>query len=233
MRKITALVLVAALLLLCCACSRKSESEGNETVIRYESNGAYYTQDGAEHTMELNFARLVPAESEITLTDGEATLVQFRLSVAVSKISIAARGLEENVPYTVLVDGVAQRHGKDVESFEGVTLEPEQPTITEPEQPTIPTEIRGQETEPATEGKFGLSLEQPPTIAEEGLVLDSITGGASNIPSGGELPSQSFTPGKEQSTPDTLNTEVTPTRNMTRFVLSGKLTSFRDVQDAT
>ena len=233
MKKFAALILTAVLLLLCCGCATEpvtDEPVTREAVIRYEAGAAYYMGDGAELTMELNFAEPVPAQKELTLRKGEKTVLSFTLTQAVSLVKISAEELEKNVDYTLLVDGVEQTHGKTAGSQIGY--------IPDPQEPTIPVEIQDVTEATTQTTDEGDGLGQPPTVADLfgqietiGSVFDQ---GQSDSQSGGELPSEPFNPEKEQSD-STLTEQISPTpeRNASGFRLDGKTTVFHSVRDAS
>ncbi len=227
MKKFTALILTAILLCLCCGCGAEP-AQSQEAVIRYEGSAAYYSYEGAELKMELNFAEPVPAWKEIALQKGGKTVLSFTLGQAVSLVEISAYELEENVDYTVLVDGVTQRHGKTSVAQPGY--------IPDPEVPTIPTEIQG-ETEPTTqttEDKFGFSK---PSIGfdEQTETIGSFADRDSTTPqSGGELPSEAFSPDREEDDSSLAQQfNPNPDRNVTVFCLEGRTTVFHQVRDAS
>ena len=225
MKKIVALSMVFSILLLCCACGSEPVKE-EDTIIRYEAGAADYTQEGAKLTMELNFAQPVPAESEIALMYGNETLLQFRLGEAISQLQISSKELRENIGYTLLVDGVMQKHGQQEENKPG--------DIPSPTEPTVPVEVKTQEsesTESETEG--GFNFNEPPAGLEIGQPIGSLSGEEIDVTSGGELPSEGFQPGKEDSTLETEIVNPLTNRDKTKFQLDGDYTSFYEVRDVS
>lgn len=241
MRITTTILLLVSLLLLCCACgSEKPEKETPDALIRYEGGAAYYTQKGADLSMELHFAQPVKVNSEIALLKGDTKLLSFTTSAAISQLTISTMDLEKNVPYSVTVNGVPQRHGVDRDH-----TAPNLGDIPDPVPviPTIPVEPMTEATE-ATQGQ-----EQPtaPSV-DAGSSLDSLlpnldvdipTGSIGSIDpnvspsSPGVLPNEPFTPGKGQEDSPTLpglNPQIP--QDATQFALMEDTTQFRFVRDA-
>ena len=225
MKKIVALAMVFSILLLCCACGTEPAKE-EDTIIRYEAGAAYYTQEGAKLTMELNFAQPVPAESEIALMYGNETMLQFRLGQAISQLQISSKELREETGYTLLVDGVVQKHGQQEGSKPG--------DIPSPNEPTVPVEVKSQEgesTEAETEATFNFN--ETPAGLTIGEPIGSLSGEKIEVNPGGELPSEGFQPGKEDSTLESEVINPLTNRDKTKFLLDGDYTSFHEVRDAS
>ena len=130
MKRIFCLLLVLALLT---ACGAETEPS-----LRYENDAAYYVQEGAELSMELQFAAPVAKGSEIKLLNGETEVLSLTLSAETKTLTLRSDKLEKNVPYTLTVNGVMQSHGTQ-------PLMPPQPMEDIPDQPTIPMEPMGEQ----------------------------------------------------------------------------------------
>lgn len=228
MKKIVALAMVFSILLLCCACGTEPAKE-EDTIIRYEAGAAYYTQEGAKLTMELNFAQPVPAESEIALMYGNETMLQFRLGQAISQLQISSKELREEIGYTLLVDGVVQKHGQQEESKPG-----DIPSPNEPNEPTAPVDVKSHEGESTSEQTENVyDFHEAPAGLEIGEPIGSLSGEEIHVTPGGELPSEGFQPGKEDSDLEIEVINPLTTRDKTKFLLDGDYTSFHEVRDAS
>ena len=125
MKRILVLLLMLVLLTAC--------GEEAKPSVRYENDAAYYEQEGAELSMELQFAAPVAKGSEIKLLNGETEVLSLTVEKETKTLTLRSDKLEKNVAYTLTVNGVMQQHGAQ-------SLQPPSPIVDIPDQPTIPME---------------------------------------------------------------------------------------------
>lgn len=236
MKRIAIALLVLSLCLVCFGCGASGP------MIRYENSMAYYTQKGASYTMELQFDEPVSEGSTVALLLEGEEILSFTAEANFSRLRLSSVKLELNKPYSLEVNGVIQCHGKGrvtVEETEPGYI-PDPTTVTIPQEPmmegettvattaeTIPTEETSENDSP-----FGT----PPTIAEEGITIGSITptqdptvGGAPN--SDGTLDQKPINEDKTSGANQSLQTNVEV--GGTTFILTNTVTGFASVRNAT
>lgn len=246
MNRIIAILLLFVLCFLCVGCSQSPA----EPQIRYESEKAYYVQEGASYSMELQFEEPVTEGSVISLLLEEEELLSFTAEESFSRLRLSSPKLELDKPYTLKVNGIAQRHG--MSRGESETTAPGY--IPEPTIPTIPQEPMAVTTAPAVSDEqisdatisqetsskdtdAGDSIfDNPPTIDEDAfsqMVSESGEQGISNFPSVNEiLTTEPLNAGKVQTEEQSV---IAPNVQFggTTFVLTGTVTGFTSVQNAS
>ncbi len=231
MKKYIALLLILCTVSLCWACSKEKTDNVQGPRIRYEDATAYYTHEGSTYTMDLQFEQPLTPGSKISLLLEEDEVLGFTTEAAISRLRLSSPKLERDKDYTLKINGKIQKHGARniLDDF------PRPGDIPSPTQPTIPIEPMGEiETAPAaptestasTEGAF--SLENPPTIAVTGEI-PTLTPVEST--DNGVLPSEGFTPGKDEA--NDLTIRPAPQNSGTAFTLTGTITEFTSVGDAS
>ncbi|MBR4308587.1 MAG: hypothetical protein IKT58_03225 [Oscillospiraceae bacterium] len=236
MKRITIALLVLCLCLICFGC------DASQPTIRYENSMAYYTQKGASYTMELQFDEPVTEGSTITLLlEGEEVL-GFTAEGEFTRLRLSSVKLELNKPYSLEINGVIQCHGKG-----RVTVEendpgyiPDPTTVTIPQEPMMEVEITvatTAETTPTEETSENDSpFGTPPTIAEEGITIGSITPTQESTVSGslnsdGTLNSKPLNEDKVSGDNQSLQTSIEV--GGTVFTLTNTVTGFASVRNAT
>lgn len=169
MKRFAIFLLLLSLCLVCFGCSK--EKETSTPMIRYEGSTAYYTQEDAKYTMELQFAKPVAAGSEIRLLQEEKEVLGFTTEAALSTLCIRSHKLEQNVAYSLTVNGVLQRHG--VQKTEVSPADPgyiPDPTIsTPPHEPMDETD----DSQTPTEVLSGLTASPLPESTTEAPATES------------------------------------------------------------
>ncbi len=232
-------------LLLASGCSKEeSPKETDSANIRYEGTAAYYSEDGAKYSMELVFAQPVSANSTVALLNGEQELLSFSTTTEFSELTISVPSLELNVPYTLTVNGVAQRHDGGFGGQQppmgneppapGEYPDPELPSVPEEPMMTMPTEesqnIEG--FQPGNGNQGGFSPDAPPANfngeVPDGEIPSLFPGNSS-----GELPPEPFQPGVHGTDgPGGTAPMTKPSRGGAGFLLTGEVTRFTGVQAA-
>ena len=245
MKRFTAILLLFILCFLCVGCSQSPA----EPQIRYESEKAYYVQEGSSYSMELQFEEPVTEGSVISLLLEEEEVLSFTAEESFSRLRLSSPKLELDKPYILKVNGIPQRHG--VSRAESETTAPGY--IPEPTIPTIPQEPMAVTTAPAVSDEqvsdatvsqetsskedVGDSIfDNPPTIDEEAFsqkVSESGDQGISNLPSANEiLTTEPLNADKVQNEEQSA---LVPNVQFggTTFVLTGTVTGFTSVQNAS
>ncbi len=234
MKRITAMILLLSLCLLCFGCSRTPA----EPQIRYEDTKAYYTQEGSKYAMEIQFTEPVTEGSTISLLLEEEEIIGFTAEASFSKLHLSSLDLELDKPYVLKVNGELQRHGKNRPVVEAT----EPGYIPEPTVPTIPLEPMGDTTTSPTVSDENTEdkspFDTPPTIAEDISLGDisSITGvnpneNSSGVNSNGTLTTEPINADKVQTEDSALRPNIQI--GGTTFTLTGTVTGFVSVQNAS
>lgn len=229
MKRITVVLLLLSLTLLCWGCSKEQPEATGSPQIHYEDTNAYYTQGGGEYTMDLRFQEPVAAGSEICLLLGEEKILGFTTEAAFSHLRLCSPELELNQPYTLTVNGKAQKHGpKNLrEEF------PQPGDIPEPSLPTIPMEPMADATEPPVQDdgiKEPISFDDPPAGFNGDIAVGEIPSLYPPVESGGLLPSEPFTPGNGNDDSGSLNPGSALGKEYNTFTLTKTVTEFTSVR---
>ncbi len=228
MKRFTALLLMVAVCLLCFGCGASGSPK-----IRYDSSTAYYTQEGSDYTMDLQFETPVTEGSTITLLLEEEEILSFTAEESFSRLSLSSVKLEADLPYTLSVNGELQCHGKTrVE-----TDNPDLGYIPEPTLFTIPLEPMGSTNTPETTASTEADTYEdspfggPPTVAEETLssLLGNDAPSSAGTNSDGTLTSEPLTAEKAENSALRPNTQF----GGTTFIITGTVTGFTSVRNAS
>lgn len=230
MKRIFCLLLM---LLLLTACAEEAKPS-----VRYENDAAYYEEESASLSMELHFAAPVAEGSEIKLLNGETTVISLKTDSALQTLTLRSSALEENVPYTLTVNGVVQQHGMQLMPPSQVIDIPDQPTIPmEPmsEQPSMPMEpMSEQPSESENAGGFtpGAGTQPGMGAPSEDIGVPPGRDGEISPPemppefTGGERPNEDFG-GRKPPEEDGLRKD-----GPTTFMITSNNQRFTDVRDA-
>ncbi len=245
MKRITAILLILSLMLLCWGCHKELENKPEEPQIRYENGTAFYTQKGGDYTMELRFMEPVLQGSEIKVLLEEQEVLGFTTQAPVSCLQISSPELALNRPYTITVNGKLQRHSVKPDGQE-FPRPGDIPAPTQPTQPPIPVEPMGEiitipTQERVEQETISLGDFSPPDFSSDtelgeipSLLPPSNTEEEETVESGGLLPIEPFKPhDQEDEVPGTGILQIPTQRRSNIFTLTEKVTVFVSVGDAT
>lgn len=230
MKRMIATLLLLSLCLLCFGCSQSSA----EPQIRYEKANAYYTQEGAQYTMEIQFAEPVAKGSTLSLLLEDKEILGFTAEATFTNLHLSSPALELEKPYVLTVNGELQRHGKG----RPIVQATEPGYIPDPTISTIPQEPMGDTTVSDEKVESDTSLDTPPIvsidISPEYLVpvggSDPVTESPALNPDG-TLVSKPGIGDKVQT--DNIALKPNIQFGGTTFTLSGTVTRFISVQNAS
>lgn len=168
------------------------------------------SDDSAQQFIQLDFAALLPAGSQLQLSDGDgAALLSFSLEKSAQSIVFSSPDLKQDVDYALTVDGVAQQYTGTSSGGMGPGSGGQPPEMPDDQQP--PEKPDGSQTP-------GDSAQQPPEKPDG----DDRQGDRPQPPENGGQP------GADQG-----QTQGSRTEPSTRFTLTGDRHSFSGISAST
>ena len=251
MKRLIATLLILCLSLVCFGCGAE-KTPSTQPEIRYDDSGAYYTQEGATYSMELQFKEPVPEGSIISLLLEEEEILTFTAETAFSHLRLSSPKLELNQPYSLKVNGVLQCHGKS----RPATQPPQPGDIPEPTLSTVPQEPMTATTAPTqssadkgsstdtpavepspteTQDPFaGSPFVTPPTVSIDTDIdnIPSLTDGEDPMPGiGDNLPRPTIS--NHGNSSEDLSLRPNLRTGGIYFTLTATVTGFSSVRDAS
>ena len=168
------------------------------------------SDDSAQQFIQLDFAALLPAGSQLQLSDGDgAVLLSFSLEKSAQSIVFSSPDLKQDVDYALTVDGVAQQYTGTSSGGMGPGSGGQPPEMPDDQQP--PEKPDGSQTP-------GDSAQQPPEKPDGDDRQDDRP----------QPPENGGQPGADQG-----QTQGSRTEPSTRFTLTGDRHSFSGISAST